>query len=159
MMGAGCGSGANSVPAAARSRPGASASAVTVIRAWSTALRRGDVNGAASYFALPSLFANGSGDVVAIHTEAEARAANATLPCGARLVSTDQRGRFVSALFRLTNRPGSDGGCGSGAGQLARTDFLILRGRIVEWLRAPSVGGALPGPLSPSPTQSTGPVV
>jgi hypothetical protein len=161
MLGAGCGSTAARIPTSARSQPAAGAAAVAVIRAWSTALRRGDVAGAARYFALPSLFANGSGDVIAIHTEAQARAANATLPCGATLISVDQRGRYLTALFRLTNRPGPDGGCGSGAGQLARTNFLIARGRILEWLRAPSLSGGAepPGPAAPSTTAGGGPVV
>jgi hypothetical protein len=141
---AGCGSAAHKSPAA---------SATAVIRAWSTALRRGDVDLAARYFALPSEFVNGPGDSVSIHTEAQARAVNATLPCGALLISTVQRGRFVSALFRLTERPGPDAGCGSGTGQLARTNFVIVRGRILDWIRAPET----PGPGGPS--TSTGPVV
>jgi hypothetical protein len=132
---------------------------VGVIRAWSTALRRGDVAGAARYFALPSVFINGAAGVITIHTEAQARAANATLPCGAVLISASRRGRFVSALFRLTNRPGANAGCGSGTGQLARTDFVIADGRILDWIRAPQAGGgATPGPGAPPPTRG-GPVV
>ena len=120
-----------------------------------------DVNLAARYFALPSEFVNGPGDEVSIHTEAEARAANRALPCGAVLISVDQRGRFASALFRLTNRKGPDGGCGSGAGQLARTNFVIAGGHIVEWIRAPSVsgGGRSQGQPAPPATPSGGPVV
>jgi hypothetical protein len=134
---------------------------VTVIREWSTALRRGNIAGAARYFALPSEFVNGPSEVIEIHTEAEAEAANAGLPCGAVLISADQRGRVVSALFRLTNRPGPDGNCGSGTGQLARTNFVIVGGHIVDWIRAPSVagGGGSPGPAAPSTTQSGGPEV
>jgi hypothetical protein len=128
---------------------------VEVIRAWSSALRRGDVDAAARYFALPSRFINSPGDVVVIRTEAQARAANATLPCGAVLISAIGRGSFVSALFRLTDRPGPGAGCGSGRGQLARTYFVITSGRIVDWLRAPQTGsGGSPG----SSGTSTGPV-
>lgn len=120
--------------------------AVTVIRAWSSALRRGDVRAAAGYFALPSVFsngpdANGKIAVITIRTRAEATAINATLPCGAAFVSADQRGRYVNALFKLTNRPGPGGGCSSGTGQVARTNFVIKAGRIVEWLRAPQDPG------------------
>ena len=130
---------------------------MSVIRAWSNALRRGDVNGAARYFALPSEFINGPGDSAAIRTEAQARAANASLPCGAVLISAERRGPFVSALFRLTNRPGVNAGCGAGTGQLARTDFIIVAGRIVHWIRAPDAGpGPAPGPL---PAPAGGPVV
>jgi hypothetical protein len=132
---------------------------VGVIRAWSTALARGDIDGAARYFALPSEFVNGPGDAIAIHTEAQARAANASLPCGAILVSVTRRGRFVSALFRLTSRPGPYGGCGPGTGQLARTDFIIAAGRIVDWIRSPAPGGGVPPAPAPPPAPRSGPVV
>jgi hypothetical protein len=122
-----------------------------VIQAWSSALRRGDVRGAARYFALPSEFSNGAdanGDVpvLTIRTRAEAAAVNATLPCGAVFISADQRGRYVNALFRLTDRPGPGGGCGSGTGQVARTNFVITDGRIAEWIRAPNEPGDNQGP-------------
>jgi hypothetical protein len=103
------GPGEQTIPAPAPTGVPAAPGAVSVIRAWSNALRRGDVNGAARYFGLPSVFINGpdaSGGVpvIVIHTKQEAEAINATLPCGAVLVSTDQRGQYVNALFRLTNR-------------------------------------------------------
>jgi hypothetical protein len=143
----------------------AAARAVRVIKAWSDALRHGDVRGAARYFALPSVMINGTDSagealVITIGTPAQAEAANATLPCGAQLISTDQRGRYVNALFRLTGRPGPGGtDCGGGVGSTARTNFVIAHGRIVEWLRAPSDPGdngtpstpTQPAPASPSP--------
>jgi hypothetical protein len=43
---------------------------------------------------------------------------------------------FVIATFKLTDRPG--GGCGSGAGDLASTAFLIRRNHISQWLRVPT---------------------
>jgi hypothetical protein len=157
VVGAGCGSSAPHT--SAKARTAADASAVGVIRGWSTALRRGDLNTAARYFALPSEFVNGGGEVIAIHTEAQARLANASLPCGALLISTVRRGRFVSALFRLTNRVGADGACGTGTGQLARTNFVIAAGRIIDWIRAPDAGsGAAPAPGAP-PAPGGGPVV
>jgi hypothetical protein len=140
-----------------------------VIRGWSDALRHGDVRGAARYFALPSLMINGpdpSGNAVvtAIGTRAEADAANASLPCGATFISADLRGRYINALFRLTNRPGPGGGCGGGAGLTARTNFVIAKGRIVEWIRAPddpgdNGGSQSPGQGSPGAPQSSGPTV
>jgi hypothetical protein len=146
--------------------------AVSVIRKWSSALRRGDVRGAARYFALPSEFINGadaSGNVpvIVIHNEREAEAINATLPCGAVFLSADQRGPYVNVLFRLTNRPGLGGGCRSGAGQVARTNFVVAHGRIVRWIRAPDDPGDNPGagappvPTTPSPATppSSGPQV
>jgi hypothetical protein len=132
---------------------------VAVIRAWSDALRRGDVRGAARYFAVPSVMVNGtdaSGGalVIAIDTHGEALAANASLPCGARLISADQRGRYVNALFRLTGRPGPGGSsCGTGVGQTARTNFVIVHGLIVEWIRAPDDpgdNGGSPTPVTPT---------
>jgi hypothetical protein len=108
----------------------------------------------------------GSAFVIRIVTTVQAEAANATLPCGAQLISTDQRGRYVNALFRLTGRPGLGGtDCGGVTGATARTNFLIAHGRIVEWLRAPSDPGdsgtgSTPGqPVPPSPSVGPQPVV
>ena len=39
----------------------------------------------------------------------KALTAQETLPCGARLISADLRGRYVNALFALTGRPGPGG--------------------------------------------------
>jgi hypothetical protein len=138
---------------------------VAVIRSWAEALRRGDVRAAARYFALPSVMVNGTDAsgaalVIAIDTRAQAEAANASLPCGAKFISADQRGRYLNALFRLTGRAGPGGStCGSGAGETARTNFVIARGLIVEWIRAPDDPGdnggsttpATPTTLPPSP--------
>lgn len=162
----GAGSGAQPVPTPSPSGIPAAAASVRVIRNWSSALRKGDVRAAADYFALPSLMVNGpdaAGDTVllTIRTRAEAVAANAGLPCGASFISADQRGRYVNALFRLTNRPGPGGGCGAGAGQTARTDLVISKGRIVEWIRAPDDPGDNGSPAAPPPAasqpQTTGP--
>lgn len=143
--------------------------AVALIRAWSDALRRGDVSTAAGYFALPSVMINGidtggNALVLTIGTRAQAQEANATLPCGARFISADQRGRYVNALFRLTGRPGPGGGnCGGGAGQTARTNFVISHGLIVEWIRAPDDpgdnGGSAPAPPTPVAPEPSGPSV
>lgn len=134
-----------------------SAADVSVIRGWADALRRGDVRAAARYFALPSVMINGAdagGDalVIAIHTLAQAQAANASLPCGAQLISADQRGRYVNALFRLTGRPGPGGSsCDTGVGETARTNFVIAHGLILEWIRAPDDPGDNRGPTAPAP--------
>jgi hypothetical protein len=128
------------------------------------------VYSAARYFALPSEFiigpdASGSVPVITIQTRAEAVAANATLPCGAVFISADQRGPYVNALFRLTDRPGPGGGCGSGTGHLARTNFVITEDRIVRWIRAPDDPGdnqggtAPPGPTQPPTPQGGGPAI
>jgi hypothetical protein len=164
------GSGAQAIPTPGPTGTPAAASAVGVIRAWSDALRRGDVRGAARFFARPSkmingLDSNGTAALITIDTQAEAEAANAALPCGARFLSADQRGRYVNALFRLTDRPGEGGGCGPGIGQTARTNFVIANGRIVEWIRAPDDAGdnaappATPAPVTPSTPTTPGPVI
>jgi hypothetical protein len=107
-----------------------------VIRGWSSSLRHGHVARAARYFALPSLVANGS-PLLRMETVAQARAFNRTLPCGAKVVRLERdSGHRVIATFRLTERPGT-GRCGTGTGALARTAFLIDKGRIVQWLRVP----------------------
>ncbi len=135
----------------------APAADLAVIRGWADMLRRGDVAGAARYFALPSVLVNGTdgaGQVLVAHifTRRDAVAANAGLSCGAVLLATDLRGRYVNALFRLTDRGGPGGGCGAGVGQTARTNFVIARGRIVQWLRAPADPGdpGSGGPAGPT---------
>jgi hypothetical protein len=136
---------------------------VAVIRAWADALRNGRLAAAAQFFALPSEMINEAGAggalILKIRTRAQALAAQATLSCGARLISTDLRGRYVNALFALTGRPGPGGSnCGGATGATARTNFVIAGGRIVEWIRAPSEPGdrgASPTPSSPVPNATT----
>jgi hypothetical protein len=129
------------------SQVAANPAAVRVIRAWSDALRRGDVRRAAGYFAVPSEMVNGVGPsgqpvILQIGSAAEAQLANETLPCGARFVSAYMHGPYVDALFVLTGRPGPGGSdCGTGRGATARTNFVISGGRIVEWIRAPDEPG------------------
>lgn len=106
-----------------------------MIEAWVGALSKGDVGGAADYFALPSVTENGTPPLT-LRSRADAVAFNRSLPCGARLVRAQPLGRFIAATFRLTDRPGGD--CGSGAGLLARTAFVIRDGKIVRWQRLPN---------------------
>lgn len=157
--GDGAGSGVPTVPTPGPTGVSPAAASVRVIRAWSSALGRGDVRAAARYFALPSVMINGpdsAGDMVllTIRTRAEATAANAGLPCGAKYISADQRGRYVNALFELINRPGPGGGCGSGIGQTARTNLVIHNGLIVEWIRAPDDPGDNGSPPAQPPGTS-----
>lgn len=160
----GCGSGTSTLLHRAHSPSfsggGASPGAVRVIRGWSRALRTGHVAAAAAYFRIPSVFFLGDAPPVQIRSRRDAQTVNAALPCGAELISTRRVGRFVNALFRLTNRPGrgGSGGCGSGAGETARTNFLIVDGRIVEWLRAPDEPGDNGTPKTgPGPPTTPGP--
>ena len=129
VAGCGGGSGSDQPRATPRSEPGAAG----VIRDWADTLRRGDVRGAAELFALPSIVSNGT-PPVKLRTRADARLFNGSLPCGARLISTSSSGRFTTATFRLTERPGP-GTCGRGRGLTARTTFVISGGKIREWRR------------------------
>lgn len=120
--------------------------AVRVIDRWVRTLRKGDVRAAAGYFALPSIVQNGT-PPLELKTRADAIEFNRSLPCGAVLIGTRPRGRFIAASFRLTERPGP-GTCGSGVGGVARTAFLIRDGKIVQWRRLPDTGREPPsGPI------------
>ncbi len=151
---------ANPVPSQAPRT--ADARTVAVIRHWADALRRGDVRGAASYFQIPSIFAPGPDQEVTIHSRAQAEAANRGLPCGAKLISVIRLGGpLVQALFRLTGRPGRGGStCQPGAGDTARTNFVIRSGHIRVWLRAPDQPGDNQAPPSggnqPPPSGGSG---
>lgn len=122
---------------ARRDDPGA----VAVVRAWADTLRRGDVRGAARYFALPSMVSNGTSPI-RLETRAEARYFNRTLPCGAKLIKAEPAPhRFIIVTFRLTERPGK-GSCGEGAGGTARAAFHVRKRHITDWLRVPDASAA-----------------
>jgi hypothetical protein len=128
---------------------GADPESVEVIDNWATALREGDVDGAADYFAIPSVVQN-AGPAIEIADVADARAFNASLPCGAELIFARPQDNLVVATFRLTERPGP-GTCGSGVGHRASTAFGIdSDGKIVEWRRVVTEGGGTGGPSAPS---------
>jgi hypothetical protein len=151
LMAAGCGGSGHSKHSSTTTTGGgakparhADSAQVRVIRGWVDSLRAGHVNAAASYFAVPSIVQNDS-PLIKLRSVAQVRAFNAALPCGAKLKRTFRSGRYVAAVFVLTDRPG--GGCGTGVGQQAATAFRIRGGKIVEWRRVP-----LPGePPAPSP--------
>lgn len=124
---------------ATRTIPGnAAAGSARVIDEWSRTLRRGDVDGAAGYFAIPSVAENGP-SLVQIDKLADARLFNASLPCGATLTRATDEGDFTVATFRLAERPGP-GTCGEGTGHTAQTAFVIEGGKIAEWRRV-AIGG------------------
>jgi len=112
----------------------ADADDVEVISAWTEALAGGDVEGAADFFALPSIAENGPLRT-RITDRDDAIAFNESLPCGAELVSAETEDGLTTANFLLTDRPGGD--CGAGTGGTAATAFEIEDGKIVEWLRVP----------------------
>jgi limonene-1,2-epoxide hydrolase len=114
---------------------------VRVVRAWADALRRGDVRGAARFFALPSVVSNGT-PPVKLESRAAVRIFNRLLPCGAKAIDSEPAAHgFFIVTFRLTERPGR-GRCGSGTGETARTAFRVRDDHITEWLRVPDVESA-----------------
>ena len=140
---AGCGGGKDKAPATPAAAPavpapvvapGVSRDAANIVRRWADTLRRGDVEAAAKFFAVPSFVANG-GPPAHLTTHAAILDFNRSLPCGARLLRADRAHQgFVIATFLLTERPGP-GTCGSGTGATARTAFRVKSGRITDWLR------------------------
>jgi hypothetical protein len=129
------------------SKPSAFEQSVDVIKGWSTALRTGHVRAAAEYFQIPSVFVNGPHDSFVLHSFAAVELVNRLLPCGAQYVSATERGPYINALFKLTDRSGPGGGstdCAGGAGTTARVNFIIHDGKITHWLRAPSRPGDNP---------------
>jgi hypothetical protein len=162
------------VPPPTRARA-ADPAATRVVEAWSTALRRGHVDAAARFFALPSVVQNGT-PPEKVSTRADARLFNASLPCGAVVRRAVAIGRFTVVVFRLTDRPG--GNCAQGIGHAAGTAFVIRHRKITEWRRVdastvppagvvPSTGRHPPEaprlppgqhPQQPAPT-ATGPVI
>jgi hypothetical protein len=119
-------------------------SRVAVIKSWADSLRRGQVERASLLFSVPAIVENGTPPIL-LDTRREVRAFNATLPCGARLLRTFSHERYVTAEFRLTERPGK-GRCGDGTGQKARVTIVVLDNRIVEWRRV-STRPALNAPI------------
>lgn len=116
---------------------GADPAEVEVIDEWAHTLSRGDVDGAAAYFAIPSVAQNGP--TVRIRDLADAKLFNSSLPCGASLVEATTEGEFTIATFRLTERPGA-GVCDAAAEAEAQTAFKIEGGKITEWRRVLSDG-------------------
>ncbi len=132
---AGCGgSGSDETSTTATVPGGAGTADVEVIRGWVDALRSGNPEAAANYFALPSVAQNGGGPVK-LDSASEILAFNQSLPCGAELVSASTEGQVTTATFELTDRPGGD--CGDGVGLEAITAFVIEDGKIVHWSRVP----------------------
>ena len=123
------------LPPAAVPRRGAEPAdpaAVSVIKRWTAALRRGDVERAASYFAIPSTFQNAT-PVLTLDSRGEVVAVNLSLPCGAVVQRARGAGDFTIVTFRLTERRGGD--CGTGTGRTTGGAIRVAGGKIREWYR------------------------
>jgi len=134
--------------------------AIKVIRLWSDALRRSDVDRAASFWAVPSKVQNGT-PVLTLATAADVRLFNGSLSCGSMLTSAlGARDGFTIAVFKLTRRPGAD--CGTGTGAHARTAIRVRNGKIAEWYRLPDDPDApppAPETPQPEPQPPPGPII
>lgn len=122
---------------------------VKIIRAWSNALRGGDITAASALWAVPSKVQNAT-PVIALGSRRAVRLFNSSLTCGSVVTRSAGAERdFTIVTLRLTERPGGD--CGSGTGNSARTAIRVQDGKIVEWYRLPDDPDG-PGPQpDPSP--------
>ena len=102
----------------------------SVVRAWSEAINSNDSAGAARLFADGARVVQGD-DVRRLETFSEARAWNASLPCGGRIVRLAARGDTVRATFVLGDRRERNG-C-DGPGERAQALFRVRDGLIVLW--------------------------
>jgi hypothetical protein len=133
---------------------GVPAASVAVIEGWANALRAGKPARAASYWAHPSVMVNGpnaAGQVTLIHIDdaRDARLADETLSCGAKLRSTKLSEGYVEGAFTLSVRTGA-GASSSGCSGPASVDFTIQSDHIVRWLRAPLGSSVPPGGATPA---------
>ncbi len=115
-----------------------------VLEGWAAAVRQGDPDRAARYFAVPAIVAQSM--TVELQTREQVRKFNDELPCGAKLLEVQHDGRYVVGTFRLTERPGHT--CAT-AGQLVRVAFVIRARHFTEWRQVPDRPGAPPGPDEP----------
>lgn len=133
---------------------------IKVVRLWSEAMSRSQIDEATALWRVPAKAQNGT-PLVRLATRADVRLFNDSLSCGAQLVSA--RGAphgFTIAVFKLRKRPGAD--CGTGTGNDARTAILVIGGKIAEWYRLPDDPNApatAPPPAAPAPTQTQEPEI
>jgi hypothetical protein len=115
-----------------------------ILAGWARALRRNQYARATAFFRVPVIVAQGA--TMRLETEAQVRAFNVALPCGAQLLDVQHDGRYVVGSFRLTHRPHHD--CDA-PGSLVRVAFVMRGRKIVEWRQVPDSPGAPPGPPAP----------
>ena len=115
-----------------------------VLEGWAQAVREGNPDRAARYFAVPAIVAQSM--TVELQTREQVRKFNDDLPCCAKLLEVQHDGRYVVGTFRLTDRAGRS--CTT-AGQLVRVAFVIRGRHFTEWRQVPDHPGAPPGPDEP----------
>jgi hypothetical protein len=100
-----------------------------LIRDWLMAVKKGDYDHAADFFARGAII--DQGQPFRLETRAAARLFNAGLPCHANLIRLEDEGDVVLATFRLL--PGPGGPC-EGRVQVR---YTIVDGRFTEWRQLP----------------------
>ena len=121
------------LPACGSSPP----STESVVRAWSQALNSDDNERAADLFAENAEIVQ-AGQVITLHSHADAVRWNSDLPCSGRIVSIETSGETATATFELGDRQKSR--C-DGPGQEATAVFKVVKGKIVLWHQTATPGG------------------
>ncbi|HEV7805337.1 MAG TPA: hypothetical protein VGO80_05950 [Solirubrobacteraceae bacterium] len=131
---------------------------VRVIRAWTAALRAGNIDAANALWAAPAKVQNGT-PVLTLASRAEIAIFNDSLPCGSVLTSAGGASAgFTIATVRLTRRRGAR--CDA-VGANARVAILVRAGKIAEWYRLPDdptrpAGSRRPTTSSRAPSSTRG---
>jgi len=111
-----------------------------IVRAWSADLNGSHDAAAAALFAHGAQVVQG-GAIATLQTSADAEAFNSSLPCAGRITKLDVRHEFVTATFRLGERPGH--ACDA-PGATASALFRIRGGKIVLWHQVESAPASPP---------------
>ena len=115
-----------------------------VVHAWSTKLNAGDNAGIARLFTLPAILVQGQYEF-RLTTRHQLAVWHSTLPCAGTILSITYRGRFATAVFRLSNRGKTK--CDA-PGALAAARFEIVKGKIASWVQVAVPAKAAGGPVA-----------
>lgn len=137
------------VPTRAEEGSEAPATDRRVINAWTRALREGDIERAAGYFAEPSIVQNAFPRPARLRTEADRVLFNESFPCGSKAVDYRFADGFVVVELELTERVGGD--CMGATGARARVAIKVEERRITEWYRLADDEDAMPEAPPPPP--------
>jgi hypothetical protein len=118
-----------------------------VIADWASAVRQGEIVRAAGFFTLPAIVRPLGGDALQVNSPQVVQAFHASLPCGAKLLTTNPEGRYVVATFVLVDVASRR--CDE-RGKLARIGFVFgdkqRPRRFTEWWQFPATPEATAGP-------------
>jgi hypothetical protein len=106
--------------------------AAHVIERWARDVRRGDLTAAATAFALPARFQNGT-PVLTLRRRLDVLAVTSGFSCGAIPTRIAASGPYTLVRFRLTSRVGGD--CRGAEGHTTGAAIRVVDGRIRAWYR------------------------